>query len=83
MLENQVETSDLAAKLAKLKRITFEQVEALATEKGATLTCESETKTTFRKGGGTQTITNYHYKLSTLPDKEFSHLTDVRDFFLQ
>jgi|SRR5271166_2912198 len=82
-METETETSDLASKLATLKRITFKQAEALAAEKGATLICDTETKTRFRKGGrGTITITNYCYKLST-SDKEFSCLTDVRDFLLQ
>jgi hypothetical protein len=31
--ETETETSDLASKLANLKRITFEQAEALAAEK--------------------------------------------------
>jgi hypothetical protein len=71
-------------KLATLKRITFDQAEALAAEKGATLTCESDKKTNWRKGGrGTITITNNSwYKLST-SDKKFSYLTDVRDFLFK
>jgi hypothetical protein len=73
------------SKLATPKRITFKQTEALAAEKGATLTRECETETNWRRHGrGSITITKEHwYQLSTLPDKKFSQLTDVRDFLLQ
>jgi hypothetical protein len=71
-------------KLATLKRITRKQAEALAVEKGATLTCESETETNWRRHGrGNITITKERwYKLST-SDKKFYTLTGVRDFLLQ
>lgn len=68
-------------KLATLKLITFTQTKALAAEKGAVLTRESEMK--FRNNGGhTNAITSYWYKLSTVPGQQFSCLTDVRDFLL-
>jgi hypothetical protein len=60
-----------------LKRITFKQAEALAAEKGTTLTRESDVK--FRKNN---TITTVWYKLST-SDKKFPLLTDVRVFLLK
>jgi hypothetical protein len=55
---------------------------ALAAEKGVKLICENER--VFRKCGRyTNTITNSCYNLSTLPDKKFYLLTDVRDFLLK
>jgi hypothetical protein len=85
-MENQTAimepTSTGLSKLATLKRITFTQAKALAAEKGVKLICESER--VFRKCGRyTNTITNSWYKLSTLPDKKFYLLTDVRDFLLK
>ena len=69
-------------KLSTLKRVTFAQVEELAAEGGMQLFCESNR--TFRKNGRyTNTYTTRWYKLSSLPDKKFSHLTDVRDFLIQ
>ena len=70
-----------ADKLATLKRITFKQTEALATEKGVQLF--QETETVFRKCGRyTNTITDSWYELST-SDKIFSRLTNVRDFLME
>jgi hypothetical protein len=70
------------ATLATLKRITFDQAEALAREKGIKLTRERE-RSFYKNGRYTNTITNVWYKLSTLPDKKFPYLTDVRDFLLE
>ena len=73
------------SKLATPKRITFKQTEALAAEKGATLTRECETETNWRRHGrGSITITNNSwYKLSMFPDEKFTYLTEVRDFLLK
>ena len=65
-------------KLATLKRITFTQTEALAAEKGAVLTRESETNFV----GYGNIVTDHWYTLSTVPDQKFSCLTDVLDFLL-
>jgi hypothetical protein len=68
-----------------IKRITFEQAEALAAEKGVKLTHVSEVAK-FYTGGGrrrrTNVITNSWYKLSSVPDKKFALLIDVRDFLM-
>jgi hypothetical protein len=89
-MENQTETTNSAqeavqktntSKLTRLKRITFTQAEALAAEKGVKLTCETE-RSFYKNGRYTNTITDVLYKLSTLPDRKFSLLTDVRDFLL-
>jgi hypothetical protein len=60
-----------------MKRITFTQAQALAAEKGVKLVCESERH--FHRNG---VITDSWYKLDTLPDKEFTLLTDVWDFLI-
>jgi len=82
-MKTETETSDLALKLATLKRITFEQAEALAVEKGATLTRESEKISRFGRQGSYTITKSRWYKLSTVPDKKLFLLTNVRDFLLQ
>lgn len=71
----------IADKLANLKRITFAQAEALAAEQGEKLIGKSESKTFFRRGGRSQTITRSWYELSS-SDEKFSCLTDVRDYLM-
>jgi hypothetical protein len=66
----------------KTKKLTWKQeLEVLAAEKGATLTCKNEKS--FRRGRrGTNTITDRWYELSTLPNKKFTRLADVQNHFL-
>lgn len=70
--------------LATLGRVTFDQVEALAAEKGAKLTRESESETHWRRHGrGSITITKERwYRLST-SDQKFRYLIEVWDFLLE